>query len=443
MRLVIMMFFMLLATLSWSNTQQFTLDNGFKIIVKEDHRAPVAMTMIWYKVGSADEPGGITGVSHMLEHLMFKGTPKHPPGDFSKRIAALGGQENAFTNTDYTAYFEKIAATHLDTALKLEADRMQHLLFDPSEFKKELKVVQEERRMRTDDNPQALTLERFLATAHLASPYHHPVIGWMSDLEQMRVQDASQWYERYYAPDNATLVVVGDVKPKAVRELAKRYFGSIPSQKPQPQKHHVEPPRLGKKTVAVHAPAQVPMLLSGYTVPSVKTLDPQHPYEPYALELIAGILDAGQNGRLTKNLVRGQQVASSADASYNLYARYQTQFMLYGVPSQTHSIQNLNEAFQSEIKRLKETPVSMAELKRIKTQIIAQKTFERDSLFGQAMELGLLETIGLGWQASETYIDNIKRITPEQLQATATRYFIKKNLTQAELIPDNHASKQQ
>ena len=211
---------------AFGQVQSYTLDNGLKVLVKEDHRAPVAVTMIWYNVGSADEPGGLTGISHALEHIMFKGTTKYPLGVFSKTIAGIGGQENAFTSTDYTAYFEKIAAEHLPTSLALEADRMQHLLLDETEFNKEIKVIQEERRMRTDDNPQALTFERYLSAAHLISPYHHPVIGWMDDIQHLSIADLKTWYQRFYAPNNATLVVVGDVKPKDVYALAQQHFGA-------------------------------------------------------------------------------------------------------------------------------------------------------------------------------------------------------------------------
>ncbi|MCP0914590.1 MULTISPECIES: M16 family metallopeptidase [Legionella] len=437
MRPVLILLLTLLSCQSYSQTQQFTLDNGLKVVVKEDHRAPVAVAMIWYNVGSADEPGGITGISHALEHLMFKGTEKFPLGVFSKTIAALGGQENAFTNNDYTAYFEKIATPHLKTSFELEADRMQNLLLDKEEFGKEIKVIQEERRLRTDDNPQALTFERFMAAAHLASPYHHPVIGWMSDLEQMSVEDARAWHQKYYAPNNATLVVVGDVIPAQVYELAKTYFGKIPARTSAPRKLQLEPPALGKKTIEVHAPAQIPMLMLGYTVPSVKTTSPENEVEPYALEILAGILDAGDSGRFTKNLVRGKQIASTADIYYNLYTRYQTQFILYGTPSQGHTLDDLRKGFLAEIERLKTEKISEPELQRVKTQIIAQKTFEKDSIFGQAMEIGLLETIGLGWQTADRYVERINRVTPEQLQRAAQRYFAENYLTEARLIPES------
>jgi zinc protease len=429
----------LLSLFSWQTygqVQQLTLDNGLKILVKEDHRAPIAVAMVWYNVGSADEPGGVTGVAHSLEHLMFKGTKKYPQGVFAKRIAALGGQDNAFTNNDYTAYYEKMAATHLPISFELEADRMQNLLFNAEEFDKEIKVIQEERRLRTDDNPQALTFERFLATAHLTAPYNHPVIGWMSDLQQMRVSDAKAWYQRFYVPSNATLVVVGDIKPDEVFALAKKYFGPIGNYPAIERKAQKEPPRLGKKTVEVHAPAQVPLLLIGYMVPTVKTVTAEHAIDPYALEVLAGVLDAGDSARVSAQLVRGLQVASNVDVYYNLYSRYETQFILYGVPSQAHTPDELKQGILTELKRLQTELVPEKELKRVKAQIVAQKTFERDSIFSQAMELGLLETLGLGWQTAEKYVERINSVTPKQLQQVAQRYFQENNMTEALLIPE-------
>ncbi len=437
MRIVLMTVLALLSCQTFSSeVQQYTLDNGLKVLVKEDHRAPVAVSMIWYNVGSADEKGGSTGLAHALEHLMFKGTKQYPLGVFSKTIAALGGQENAFTNNDYTAYFEKIAAPQLATSFELEADRMQNLILTQQEFDKEIKVIQEERRLRTDDNPQALTFERFLAAAHLASPYHHPVIGWMSDLEQMKVEDTLAWYQRFYAPNNATLVVVGDVEADKVHELAQHYFGKLTQQPQPPRKTPLEPPYLGKKTVQIHAPAQVPMLMMGYTVPSVKTATPENATDPYALEIIAGILDAGDSGRFSKKLVREKQIASNIDTYYNLYSRYATQFVLFGTPNQSHTISDLRTGILAELKRLQTEKIDDKELQRVKTQIIAQKTFERDSIFGQAMELGLLETVGLGWPTADKYVERIYSVTPEQIQKAAQRYFNENSLTDAELIPE-------
>ncbi|MDI9818684.1 MULTISPECIES: pitrilysin family protein [unclassified Legionella] len=433
MRVAFMIFLAVFSCQVASQVQEFKLDNGLKVLVKEDHRAPVAVSMIWYNVGSADEPGGLTGVSHALEHMMFKGTPQYPLGVFSKTIAAIGGQENAFTNYDYTAYFEKIAASKLPVAFKLEADRMQNLLLEKEEFSKEIKVIREERRLRTDDNPQALAFERYLAAAHLTPPYHHPVIGWMSDLYQMSVDDLRAWYQQFYTPDNATLVVVGDVNAEEVHQLASHYFGQITKHSNHVRKLQTEPPALGKKSVQVSAPARLPMLIFGYTVPGVTTA--KNAWEPYALEIIAGILDAGESARFAKNLVRGSHVASGVDVYYNLYSRYQTQFVFYGTPSQSRTVDELKTAMLKEIESLQDNLVSPTELQRVKTQIIAQKTFEKDSIFGQAMELGLVETIGLGWQTAYSYTDRINSVTPEQIQQAARQYFKEDAETETLLIP--------
>ena len=433
MHKILITFLMLLSCQTFSQVQEFVLNNGLKVIVQEDHRAPIAVSMIWYNIGSADEPGGITGVSHAIEHMMFKGTTLYPLGVFSKTIAALGGQENAFTNNDYTAYFEKIDAKQLATCFALEADRMKHLLLDTNEFAKEIKVIQEERRLRTDNNPQALAFERFLATAHLTMPYNHPVIGWMTDLQQMNVNDLKRWYQKYYAPNNATLVIVGDVNAEQVHTLAEHYFGSIGKGAVPERPAQKEPKALGKKNIVIHSHTQVPLLLIGYTVPSVKTA--RQPWEPYALELAAALLDAGEGARFTKNLVRGTHVATGADAYYNLYSRYQTQFIVYGTPSHNHSIDDLRNALLGELHALKTKPVSSQELQRVKNQIIAQKTFEKDSIFGQAMELGLLETVGIGWRNKGTYNQAINNVTAAQIQQVAQHYFHTDNRTEAELKP--------
>ncbi|MBX9640371.1 MAG: insulinase family protein, partial [Mycobacteriaceae bacterium] len=382
-----------------------------------------------------DEPGGLTGVSHALEHLMFKGTEKYPTGVFSKIIADLGGQKNAFTSYDYTAYFEKIAASQLPVVFELEADRMQNLLLDEKEFAKEMNVIREERRLRTDDNPQALTMERYLATAHLSDPYHHPVIGWMGDLKNMSVRDAKAWYQNFYSPNNAVLVVVGDVKPEKIYDLAQVYFGKLPKQPHFTRKAQTEPVSLGTKSITIKAPAKLPMLMFGYTVPSVKTA--KEAWEPYALEIIAGILDSGESSRFAKNLVRGSRVANNAGVYYNLYSRYQTQFILYGIPAQYHNLVDLKATMLKEITRLQKEPIGEKELKRIKTQIITQKTYEKDSILVQAMELGLLETLGLNAEKASDYMTHIEAVTPAQLQETAKRYFTPNALTEAQLFPDS------
>ncbi len=424
---------LLMAVPALAQVHEFKLDNGLKILVKEDHRAPVMVAQIWYKVGSSYEHDGITGVSHVLEHMMFKGTKKHGPGEFSRIIAENGGQENAFTGRDYTAYFQQLEKSRMEVSFEMEADRMRNLLLPPEEFAREVKVVMEERRMRTEDKPQSLTYEQLNAAAFVNSPYHHPIIGWMQDLESLETADLATWYQRWYAPNNATLVVVGDVVPEQVFELAKKHFGPLkPSELKQP-KPRIESQQRGLRRITVRAPAELPYLLMGYKVPVLKTAAEE--WEPYALEVLAGVLDGGDSARLTKSLIRKQQLAASAGAGYNLYSMRQDLFLLDGTPAQGHTTAELEKALRNEIEQLKSEPVSEQELARIKAQVVAGKTYEQDSPFYQAMQMGTLETVGLGWQRIDEYTDRVLAITAEQLQTVARKYLIDDHLTIAELEP--------
>ncbi|MGB6976911.1 MAG: pitrilysin family protein, partial [Gammaproteobacteria bacterium] len=266
---------------------EYQLKNGLKLLVKEDHRAPVAVSQVWYKVGSSYEPRGITGISHALEHMMFRGSEHYGPGEFSRIIADIGGEQNASTSYDYTNYYELLSADKLPIAFQLEADRMRHLLLREQDFKNEIQVVMEERRMRTDDNPQALTFERFMAAAHVANPYHHPTVGWMSDLQNMRVEDLRAWYQKWYAPNNAIVIVVGDVEPEKIHQLAEKYFGELKPVQLPPLKPSPEINTPGKRVITVAAPAKLPWLVMGYNTPVLKTN--QHPSDIYALLVLAGI----------------------------------------------------------------------------------------------------------------------------------------------------------
>lgn len=316
---------------------------------------------------------------------------------------------------------------------------MKHLLLDAKEFKHEMKVIREERRLRTDDNPQALAFERHMAAANLSAPYQHPVIGWMSDLYTMTVGDARAWYHNFYAPNHATLVVVGDVEPEKVLNLAKLYFGNLEAKPNFVRKSQREPRGLGKKRVDIVASAQVPLYLFSYTVPSLKSA--KNAKDAYTLEVIAGLLGAGESARLSKTLVRNKQIASSADVYYNLLTRYQGQFMLFATPSQHASVEVLKAGMMSEIKRLQTETVARAELERVKNQIIAQKTFEKDSIFGQAMELGLTATLGLPLSSAEQYTQEIARIEPDDIQRVAKAYFENHRLTETYLFPESQATR--
>ena len=409
------------------------LDNGLKVIVKEDHRAPIVVSQVWYKVGSSYEHGGLTGVSHVLEHMMFKGTKEHPPGEFSRIIAANGGEENAFTGRDYTAYFQTLAKDRLPVALELEADRMRNLLLQEEEFVKEVEVVKEERRMRTEDKPNALTYEQFNAGAYEASPYRIPVIGWMSDLDAMQVDDLRQWYRKWYAPNNATLVVVGDVEPTEVVELAKQYFGPLKPEEIVQPKPRKEPSQRGPKRFIVKAPARQPYVIMGYKTPVIG--ESQTEWEPYALEMLSNVLDGGSSARLSNSLIRGSKVAASADADYSAFTRLPGMMMLDAIPTPGKSIEQVEKELRAEVERFKQELVSEAEMERVRNQVVASKVYEKDSVFYQAMLIGQLETIGLDWRLADEYVDQLKKVTPEQIRQVAQKYLTEDNLSVAVLQP--------
>ncbi|MBI3524563.1 MAG: insulinase family protein [Betaproteobacteria bacterium] len=416
-----------------ANPFETTLANGLRVIVKEDHRAPTVVHMVWYRAGSIDEVDGTSGVAHVLEHMMFKGTRKVGPGEFSKRVAAVGGRDNAFTNYDYTAYYEQVPKRALPEMMALEADRMANLKLDAKEFAQEIKVVMEERRMRTDDNPQALVQERLNSVAFQAHPYRRPVIGWMNDLENMTYLDARDWYQRWYAPNNATVVVVGDVDHAAVFRLAEKTYGGIKRHVLPERRPLAEPEQLGIKRLSVKAPAKLPYLEMAWKVPKLK--DVEHDRAPYALEMLAAVLDGNVTSRLPKHLVREQKIAQTADAGYDSMLRGEAQFVLDGQPAEGHTAADLEAALRAEIKRIQDAPVSAGELERIKTQIIASQIYKRDSMMGQAMEIGSAEVTGYGWRNIDRILDKIRGVTAEEVQAAAKKYFQDDALTVAVLDP--------
>ena len=436
MRSVLSLALLLSGTLALAGGEvhEYRLDNGLKLIVKPDHRAPVMVSQIWYKVGSSYEYDGITGVSHVLEHMMFKGTANLAPGEFSRIIAEHGGRENAFTSRDYTAYFQSMERSRLPVSFELEADRMRNLLLQPEEVEKEVRVVMEERRLRTEDNPQALTFEQFNATAFLNSPYRIPVIGWMNDLENLHLDDLQDWYRKWYAPNNATLVVVGDVQPDEVHALAERHFGPLePSADLAPPKPRAEIEQRGMRRIEVKAPAELPFLIMGYKVPVL--LGAEADWEPYALEVLTGLLSGGSSARLSRSLVRGQQVAAAASADYSLYARQQSLLTLSGTPASGHDIAALERALREQVRLLQEQPVSEAELARVKAQVVASNVYEQDSAFYQAMKIGTLETVGLDWRMLDDYVPRVRAVTAGQVQAVARKYLRDEGLTVGVLDP--------
>lgn len=422
-----------MAGVAAANPYEYRLANGLKVVVKEDPRAPVAVSQIWYRVGSMDEVNGTTGVAHVLEHMMFKGTRKVPAGQFSKIIAEAGGRENAFTNRDSTTYFEQLQVGQLPLAFRLEADRMANLALTEREFSKEIKVVMEERRMRTDDDPQALVDEQLNAVAFEAHPYHHPVIGWMNDLENMRVEDARAWYQHWYAPNNATLVVVGDVKHDAVFRLAQQYFGALKPRVLPLRKEQKEPLQRGIRRVAVKAPAKQPYLMMAYRTPVLR--DVAGDWEPYALKILAGVLDGYSAARLNQSLVRESRLANDVGAGYDEISRGPGLFIIEGTPSEGKSVADLEQGIRNEIARLQRDGVSDEELQRVKAQVVAAQVYQRDSMFYQGMLIGNLEISGLSWRDEKTLLEKLKDVTADQVKEVANKYLHNDGLTVATLDP--------
>lgn len=418
-------------------THEFRLDNGLKLIVREDHRAPVVVSQLWYKVGSSYETPGKTGLSHALEHMMFKGSAKLGPGESSRVLRELGAEENAFTSDDYTAYYQVLASDRLSVAFELEADRLASLRLPPEEFKREIEVIKEERRLRTEDNPSAKAYERFQALAFPASGYHTPTIGWMADLERMTVEELRAWYETWYVPNNATLVVVGDVVPSEVHALAQRYFGSI-AQRPLPQAQiPLELSTPGQRLLTLHLPTQLPSLMMGFNVPGLATS--KTPREVHALRLIGALLDGGYSARLPSRLERGEELVSGAGSSYDAYTRGDSLFVLSATPNvqKGKTLAEVEAGLWRQLDDLKTTPPSAEELARVRAQVIAGLVYERDSITSQATTIGQLETVGLSWQLMDGELAELSAVTPSDIQQAAQTYFTRERLSVAHILPED------
>ncbi len=416
-----------------ANPYETTLKNGLRIIVKEDHRAPTAVQMVWYRIGSMDEVDGASGVAHVLEHMMFKGTPNVGPGEFNKRVAAAGGRDNAFTSRDYTAYFQQVPKEKLEDVMQLEADRMRHLTVDPKEFEQEIKVVMEERRMRTDDSPQAKLFEQMNAVAFQAHPYRRPIIGWMNDLETMTAADAKAWYDTWYVPNNAYVVISGDVDHQAIFALAEKYYGPLEGRALPQRRQQIEPAQEGTRRVTVKAPAELPVLIMGYKAPILRDADKDS--EPYALEMLSAILDGHDAARFNKKLVREDKVALSIGIDYDPTARGPGMFYFSGSPSEGKTVGDLEAALRAEMARLQKDGVSEQELKRAKAQVVAAQVYKLDSMFGQAMEIGQTEAAGISYRQINRMLEKLQKVSAAEVQAVARKYFNDDTLTVGVLDP--------
>jgi len=421
------------AALAGDRLASHTLANGMQVLVQEDHRAPVAVSMVWYRAGSMDEQTGATGVAHVLEHMMFKGTHEVAPGEFSKIVARAGGRDNAFTNRDYTAYFQQLHASQLPLMFRLEADRMRNLLLGEEEFSKEIRVVMEERRLRTEDQPRSLLYESFMAAAFKAHPYRTPVIGWMSDLQNMTVADARAWYEHWYTPENATLVVVGDVDAQAVFDEAARWFGPIPARVPLQRKALLEPPQRGERRVTLRAAADLPQVLLGWHVPALR--DVEQDWESYALWVLASILDGNDAARLPRTLVREQRIAVFTGASYDAVKRGPGLFVLSATPARREGAAEVEAALRAQLQRIAEHGIAPEELARTRAQAVASQVFQQDSMFGRAMQIGTLSNAGLPPDSVQIQVQKLQEVTAEQVQIVARKFFGVDTMTVAVLEP--------
>ena len=441
-KLATVMLFAAVSLPSAAKVTEFTLDNHMKVVVKEDHRAPVVVHQVWYRVGSHFEHSGKTGISHMLEHMMFKGTEKLKPGEFSKIVSKMGGQENAFTSTDYTAYYQVIGKQHLPEVMRLEADRMRNIVLTDEEFVKERDVVTEERRWRTEDKPAGKLYEQFKAMAFMNSPAHHPVIGWMPDIRSWTAEDARSWYQRWYAPNNATLVVVGDVNPQEVYELAQKHYGKNKPEKIEPPKPQVELEQEGPRRLTLKGATKAPSILMGFHAPTLVTAKTEaEKQEVFALEVLSSILDGDDSSRLTKELIRKQQLVASAGAGYDGTDRLTTLFMFSATPSEGVTPEKAEKGIWQEIKKLQTELITNAELERVLAQSEAQYIYHQDSIQSQANVLGSLISVGLPADTLDNWVESLRKVTPQQVQAVAKKYLQEDKVTVATLLPNGQEEK--
>lgn len=421
-----------------AGAQMFTLSNGMQLIVQPDHRAPTAVHMVWLRVGSMDEVDGTSGVAHVLEHMMFKGSKSVAPGDFSRRVAALGGRENAFTSRDYTGYYQQIPAQRLEDVMRLESDRFAHMQWPDEEFKKEIEVVKEERRLRTEDQPRAMLAEQLFATVFNASPYRRPVVGWMSDLDAMTPADVRAFHRQWYTPTNAAVVVAGDVQVDKVRALAEKYYGSLPARAVPERKPRTEPEQRGLRRIAVKAPAEQSYVALAFRVPSLTRVQDlqSSDREALALLVLSAVFSGYDGARLERALTQGEQpVADSAGSSAMITGRGPSLFMLTGVPSAGKTAQQVEDSLRAEVARVARDGVSEAELARVKTQWIASTVYERDSVHNQAQELGGNWVQGFPLDAEERLLTLLRTISADEVKAVAAKYFGDDQLTIATLLP--------
>jgi zinc protease len=404
------------------------LANGLQVLLLREPRAPIITLQVWYRVGSRNEALGKTGISHLCEHMMFKGTAKYGPKYFSREVQRVGGTDNAFTARNYTAFFETGPKDQLRHWLEMEADRMRGINVDAKAFGLEKQVVLEERRMRTEDDPVSFMQEAAMAATFEAHPYQWPIIGWLHDIDSISLDDYRTYYHRYYLPNNCTLVVVGDIDPKEALTQIEATFGQLPAGPEPPKVTAKEPQHYGPRRVEVHREAQFPYILMNYHVPNWQSAD------AYPLELLARILSAGRSSRLYHDLVYQQKLALEAGADYNLDTTDPFIFSLYGQPMPGKTIAQLEAALNTEIKRLQTDLVGAKELQKAKNQTAASFYMAMDSIFYRGMLLGRTQTVAR-WTLLKDFIPKIQQVTSEQVREVAKKYLVADNRTVGILVP--------
>jgi len=428
--LFLSVFFLIPASEAGLKDQVFetTLSNGLKVILLENPKAPLVTFQVWYRVGSRNEELGKTGLSHVLEHMMFKGTEKVSGEEFSRIVEENGGNFNAFTSYDTTAYFENLSSDRIQVAIDLESDRMRNLVLRQQDFQTERMVVVEERRLRTEDNPQAFLLEQMMAKAFQIHPYRWPIIGWMDDLSRLTLDDLKSYYRTYYNPVNAFIVVVGDFKKDELLPRIEKAFGAYARGVVPDQDKVKDPPQVGERRILVKKEAQIPFLVMGYHVPNLR--DP----DSYVLEVIATILSGGKSSRFYQSLVRDKKLVLSADAENSLLSRDPSLFYISADLLPGKEVAEVEKALDQEVERLQKEPVGEKELEKAKNQLEAAFIYGQDSLYYQTMLLGQHE-ISLDWRAIDRYLPSIRRVSADDIQKVAKRYLVPDNRTVGILVP--------
>jgi zinc protease len=427
-KLILLLIFLIPINATAGDVKETILPNGLKVLTLENHKAPVVTFQVWYKVGSRNDPVGKTGISHLLEHMMFKGTKKYGPQEFSKIIQKNGGNDNAFTSKDYSTYFQNISSDRIDILLELESDRMVNLLIYHREVLSERDVVAEERRMRYEDDPQSTIYEELMATAFKAHPYRWPVIGWMADIQSINRDDLYNHYRTYYVPNNATIVVVGDFDTDKLLKKIESSFGTIPKGLQPPEYNFIEPPQKGERRVVVKKEAQLPYIAIAYHVPNFKESD------SYPLEVLSVILSGGKSSRLYENIVYKKQIALYAGGEYEGLSKDPSLFYLYASVAPGKKVEEVESSLYEEIERLKNELVTDREIEKAKNQLNASFIMGQDSNFYQGMLLGRYEVMS-DWRLKDQYLEGIRKVTKEDIQRVAKKYLIDDNRTVGILIP--------